>query len=95
MAAGSGCTNAGCKIPGIKPDTLYVKSQLIICIVIIKYWIIKIYKMNKTFSILFLITLAACSQEPLNISGIYPHLAQYNDEGECGTGAVVPWANRL
>lgn len=28
-------------------------------------------------------------------SGIYPHLAYYNDEGECGTGAVVPWANRL
>ncbi|MFA5420269.1 MAG: hypothetical protein WC341_17585, partial [Bacteroidales bacterium] len=29
------------------------------------------------------------------ISGIYPHLAYYNHEGECGTGAVVPWANRL
>lgn len=29
------------------------------------------------------------------ISGIYPHLAFYNNEGECGTGAVVPWANRL
>jgi hypothetical protein len=28
-------------------------------------------------------------------SGIYPHLAMYNNEGECGTGAVVPWANRL
>src|SRR5690606_16327331 len=26
---------------------------------------------------------------------IYPHLAYYNDEGECGTGAVVPWADRL
>ncbi len=30
-----------------------------------------------------------------SISGIYPHLAYYNDEGECGTGAVVPWADRL
>jgi hypothetical protein len=30
-----------------------------------------------------------------NISGIYPHLAYYNDEGECGTGAIVPWAERL
>lgn len=30
-----------------------------------------------------------------NISGIYPHLAFYNNEGECGTGAVVPWADRL
>ena len=29
------------------------------------------------------------------ISGIYPKLAMYNNEGECGTGAVVPWANRL
>lgn len=28
-------------------------------------------------------------------SGIYPHLAMFNDEGECGTGAVVPWAGRL
>lgn len=28
-------------------------------------------------------------------SGIYPHLAYYNNEGECGTGAVVPWADRL
>lgn len=29
------------------------------------------------------------------ISGIYPSLANYNEEGECGTGAVVPWAGRL
>ena len=29
------------------------------------------------------------------ISGIYPHLAFYNDEGECGTGAVVPWNGSL
>ena len=34
-------------------------------------------------------------QTPLQISGIYPHLAYYNNEGECGTGAVVPWAGRL
>lgn len=32
---------------------------------------------------------------PLNFSGIYPHLAYYNHESECGTGAVVPWAGRL
>lgn len=30
-----------------------------------------------------------------SISGIYPRLAYYNNEGECGTGAVVPWAGRL
>ncbi len=28
-------------------------------------------------------------------SGIYPHLACFNNEGECGTGAVVPWAGKL
>lgn len=33
--------------------------------------------------------------EPRSISGIYPHLAMFNDENECGTGAVVPWAGRL
>lgn len=34
-------------------------------------------------------------QTKQSYSGIYPHLAYYNNEGECGTGAVVPWANRL
>ena len=29
------------------------------------------------------------------VSGIYPHLAMFNKEGECGTGAVVPWAGDL
>lgn len=33
--------------------------------------------------------------QPVEISGIYPSLAYYNQEGECGTGAVVPWADRL
>lgn len=41
----------------------------------------------------------ACSwlsaDEPVRISGIYPHLTMYNEEGECGTGAVVPWGGRL
>lgn len=35
------------------------------------------------------------STDMRNVSGVYPHLAYYNDEGECGTGAVVPWADRL
>jgi len=30
-----------------------------------------------------------------SFSGIYPHLANFNREGECGTGAVVPWAGKL
>ena len=29
------------------------------------------------------------------IGGVYPHLACFNDENECGIGAVVPWADRL
>ncbi len=36
-----------------------------------------------------------CAQEPRSVSGIYPSLAMFNNEGECGTGAVVPWADRL
>src|SRR5262245_28105889 len=36
----------------------------------------------------------------IQVSGIYPHLAVFNDTGEvqdreCGIGAVVPWAGRL
>lgn len=34
-------------------------------------------------------------EKPVQVSGIYPSLAYYNNEGECGTGAVVPWATRL
>jgi hypothetical protein len=50
---------------------------------------------------LLLSVFSACSvgllsaQESRNISGIYPSLAMFNNEGECGTGAVVPWADRL
>lgn len=36
----------------------------------------------------------------LSVSGIYPHLAFHNDwggqiQGECGIGAIVPWAGKL
>ncbi|WP_414660926.1 hypothetical protein [Horticoccus sp. 23ND18S-11] len=37
----------------------------------------------------------APAPKPFAISGIYPHLAYFNQENECGTGAVVPWADRL
>ncbi|MBK1856237.1 hypothetical protein JO972_14805 [Verrucomicrobiaceae bacterium 5K15] len=37
----------------------------------------------------------ADSAPPKQISGIYPHLAMFNNENECGTGAIVPWADRL
>jgi hypothetical protein len=38
---------------------------------------------------------AQSNSKYLQFSGIYPHLAYYNNEGECGTGAVVPWADKL
>jgi hypothetical protein len=37
----------------------------------------------------------AQSAKPRQISGVYPHLATFSDEAECGTGVVVPWADRL
>jgi hypothetical protein len=34
--------------------------------------------------------------EPVSVSGIYPHLAVFNDkQGECGIGGIVPWAGKL
>lgn len=50
---------------------------------------------------LLLLGTMACNQpekketKQRSFSGVYPHLAMYNDEGECGTGAVVPWAGKL
>lgn len=40
-------------------------------------------------------TALAQHQAKRSISGVYPHLAYWNEHGECGTGAVVPWADRL
>ena len=56
---------------------------------------------SKLLITVFLVSLISCtiqekeSASQLNISGIYPHLAYYNEEGECGTGAVVPWSGSL
>jgi hypothetical protein len=38
---------------------------------------------------------AFAAPPPVSRSGIYPHLAMWNSQGECGTGAVVPWADKL
>ena len=48
----------------------------------------------------FLISASSCkvNQDKAprdSVSGIYPALAHYNNENECGTGAVVPWAGKL
>ena len=57
--------------------------------------------MKNFITFLAALSLMSCSTQkdvktvPDSISGIYPRLAYYNNEGECGTGAVVPWANRL
>lgn len=42
-----------------------------------------------------LLLAAAAYGQPKQIAGIYPSLAMFNDGGECGTGAVVPWAGKL
>lgn len=60
---------------------------------------LKISKIMGVLGFLSLVTNCAPKEEttkvPESISGIYPSLAYYNNEGECGTGAVVPWADRL
>ncbi len=44
--------------------------------------------------VLFATVILALADAP-QLSGIYPHLAMFNSLGECGTGAVVPFADRL
>ena len=60
----------------------------------------KLFSFFFTFSVLIF----SCSRDIqpgreidkyLSYSGVYPHLAFYNSQGECGTGAVVPWAAKL
>lgn len=46
-------------------------------------------------SLLLHLSAALRADEPVSVAGIYPRLAMFNNEGECGTGAVVPWAERL
>jgi hypothetical protein len=56
------------------------------------------YHLNSSLLItilLFFPFMNSYADEYVSFSGIYPHLAYYNNEGECGTGAVVPWADRL
>ncbi|MEN9991733.1 MAG: hypothetical protein RLZZ224_1435 [Verrucomicrobiota bacterium] len=49
--------------------------------------------MLKTLLFVSLCQITAFAQ--LQFSGVYPHLVLSNREGECGPGAVVPWADRL
>lgn len=53
------------------------------------------FKIHLFFALIFLVSCQSAVEEkeqPMQVSGIYPHLAYYNNEGECGTGAIVPWA---
>lgn len=53
--------------------------------------------MNKRFLLILFVLFKAqlvFPQAP-QVSGVFPHLAQFNQEGECGTGAVVFWAGKL
>ena len=42
-----------------------------------------------------LLAFGLADAEPIQISGVYPQLTMRNDEGECGTGAVVVWQGDL
>ncbi|MDP4644518.1 MAG: hypothetical protein NWS71_08770, partial [Opitutales bacterium] len=55
-------------------------------------------RINSILAVFLLFTLsgsAFAKNEPINISGVYPHLTMYNTKAECGTGALVPWAGKL
>ncbi|MCP5543943.1 MAG: hypothetical protein H7A49_08555 [Akkermansiaceae bacterium] len=50
---------------------------------------------RSVFALASALAVSSVHAGPVSLSGIYPQLAMFNDEGECGTGAVVPWAGRL
>ncbi len=61
---------------------------------------------RRGYFILGFVSMLSCQdvkkiEEPIDVSGIYPHLAMYNARpfdrgvGETGVGAVVPWEGRL
>lgn len=56
-------------------------------------------KRNHFLIALALIALAVTSpldsEEPIQISGVYPHLRMWNTDNEAGTGAIVPWQGDL
>ncbi|MDR1524986.1 MAG: hypothetical protein LBS79_07015 [Tannerella sp.] len=54
-------------------------------------------KIHTIFCTLVFMACLSCtpSGEKTCISGVFPHLAHYNSEGECGHGALVVWAGSL
>ena len=49
----------------------------------------------KSFALVASLASVSQADEPKNIAGVYPSLTMYNNEGECGPGAVVPWGDNL
>ena len=58
-------------------------------------WFLSVFGLAPAVGIGFVLPLAALGGELLEVSGRYPHLALFNHGGECGIGAVVPWAGKL
>lgn len=51
--------------------------------------------MQKLLTISLLTTATLAQAEPISYSGVYPHTAHTNKEGEVGIGSVVNWAGSL
>jgi hypothetical protein len=52
-------------------------------------------KSLSTLFTLVLLPVFLAAGEPIQVSGVYPHLRMWNGHGEAGTGAVVPWQGSL
>ena len=52
-------------------------------------------KLLSSVAIAGLVALLSVNAKPKQIAGVYPSLTMYNNEGECGTGAVMPWGGKL
>jgi hypothetical protein len=57
--------------------------------------ILKLKTVVGAMAVAGLLSSSFAENKPINVSGVYPHLTMFNNEGECGTGAVVPWAGKL
>ncbi|MEM7313921.1 MAG: hypothetical protein AAF497_12290, partial [Planctomycetota bacterium] len=55
----------------------------------------QIFKSVVTFVVVLLPYTTCHAEKPRSYSGVYPHLAYWNPHNECGTGAVVPWNDKL
>ena len=57
-----------------------------------------VMKIKLSTIVLLVIALTAKAQNPVEINGVYPHLAitgSHEDRSESGIGALLPWADKL